>query len=166
VANYRLGRLEISPGISTGSIIGRGRSSTASIKRSSSQTSATLPPSKRPYSASPTKADSSTLSNRVYRRVILRDYRKPIYNASSRSALLATLEGYIDRYESLIKAGILHRDISINNLIINKDNDNPSWPSFLIDLDLAIRVERDGISGAKGKTGTRAFIAIGALLGK
>jgi len=88
------------------------------------------------------------------------------YNASSRSALLAALEGCIDGHESLLKAGILHRDISINNLMINEDNDDSSWPSFLIDLDLAIRVERDGISGAKGKTGTRAFMAIGALLGE
>lgn len=35
---------------------------------------------------------------------------------------------------------------------------------FLIDLDLAIKEERVGVSGAKGKTGTRAFMAIGALL--
>jgi len=66
----------------------------------------------------------------------------------------------------LYKAGFLHRDISINNLMINEDDNNPSWPSFLIDLDLAIREQREGASGAKGKTGTRAFMAIGALLGE
>ncbi|KAK1783507.1 LOW QUALITY PROTEIN: hypothetical protein QBC45DRAFT_447515 [Copromyces sp. CBS 386.78] len=55
-------------------------------------------------------------------------------------------------------------NISINNLIINKDDNNPSWPSFLIDLDLAVRKEREGASGAKGMTGTRAFMAIGVLL--
>jgi serine/threonine protein kinase len=64
------------------------------------------------------------------------------------------------------RAGLLHRDISINNLMINEDDNNPSWPSFLIDLDLAVRKEREGASGAKGKTGTRAFMAIGALLGE
>ncbi|KAH6988698.1 hypothetical protein EDB80DRAFT_555094, partial [Ilyonectria destructans] len=37
---------------------------------------------------------------------------------------------------------------------------------FLIDLDLAIKEKREGASGAKGKTGTRAFMAIGALLGE
>src|SRR5436190_11860983 len=61
---------------------------------------------------------------------------------------------------------LLHRDISITNLMINEDDDNPSWPSFLIDLDLAINEQREGASGARGKTGTRAFIAIGALLGE
>jgi serine/threonine protein kinase len=98
--------------------------------------------------------------------VILRDYGKPIYKASSRSALLKALEGNITGHESLRKAGFLHRDISINNLMINEDDQNSSWPSFLIDLDLAVREPRGGASGAKGKTGTRAFMAIGALLGE
>jgi len=102
----------------------------------------------------------------VHRRVILRDYGKPIYKAGSRAALLNALEGCIEGHESLRKAGFLHRDISINNLMMNEDEENPSWPSFLIDLDLGIKESRKGASGARGKTGTRAFIAIGALLGE
>ncbi|OAA64234.1 Protein kinase-like domain protein [Niveomyces insectorum RCEF 264] len=137
-------------------------------KRSSSQTAAQLPPTKRLHSASSTKAGSAVvLANRVHRRVILRDYGKPIYEASSPAALLQALRGCIEGHESLHRAGFLHRDISINNLIINEDDStNASWPCFLIDLDLAIRVQRVGASGAKGKTGTRAFMAIGALLGE
>ncbi|RSL42383.1 hypothetical protein CEP54_015501 [Fusarium duplospermum] len=50
--------------------------------------------------------------------------------------------------------------------MINEDDDNPSWPAFVIDLDLAIKESREAASGAKGKTGTRAFMAIGALLGE
>lgn len=42
--------------------------------------------------------------------------------------------------------------------------DNLSWPSFLINLVLAIKEQRDCASGAQGKTDTRAFMAIGALL--
>ncbi|KAH7146851.1 hypothetical protein B0J13DRAFT_429645, partial [Dactylonectria estremocensis] len=37
---------------------------------------------------------------------------------------------------------------------------------FLIDIDLAIKEQREGTSGAKGKTGTIAFMAIRALLGE
>ena len=168
-ANYRPERSMPPSSIIASDASRRGRSSSrgADKKRSSSQIGAPVPPSKRSYSASPTKAGGDTLSNRVHRRVILRDYGKPIYKASSRSALLAALEGCIEGHESLRrKAGLLHRDISINNLMINEDNDNLSWPSFLIDLDLAVREQRDGASGAKGKTGTRAFMAIGALLGE
>jgi hypothetical protein len=50
--------------------------------------------------------------------------------------------------------------------MINEDKENPSLPSFLIDLDLAINEQRDGATGANGKTGTRAFMAIGSLLGE
>ncbi|EGO61465.1 hypothetical protein NEUTE1DRAFT_128057 [Neurospora tetrasperma FGSC 2508] len=163
--NYRPEHSTPSTRTATASASRKGRStSIAGKKRSSSQTDAALPSSKRSYTVSPT---SDALPNRVHRRVILRDYGQPIYKASSRAALLAALKGCIDGHESLWrKAGLLHRDISINNLIINEDDNNPSWPSFLIDLDLAVRKERESASGAKGMTGTRAFMAIGVLLGE
>lgn len=134
---------------------------------------ALLPPNKRPRSgstsysgsASPTKPGSQPLPNRIHRRIILRDYGKHIYKASCRVALLKAIEGCIKGHKSLYTAGILHRDISTNNLMINEDDDNPSWPSFLIDLDLAIKVDRQELSGAKEITGTRAFMAIGVLSG-
>ncbi|KAI0169185.1 hypothetical protein GGR52DRAFT_511052 [Hypoxylon sp. FL1284] len=140
--------------------------SMASRKRPASQTGATLPPNKRPCSASPTKVDSNTFPNRVHRRVILRDYGEPIFCASSRKALLAALGDCIAGHKSLYGVGILHRDISINNLMINEDERSTSWRGFLIDLDLAIKERREVASGAKGKTGTRAFMAIGVLLGE
>jgi hypothetical protein len=103
----------------------------------------------------------------VHRRVIVCDYGKPIYKASSRAALLAAFEGCIEGYKSLHEnAGILQRDVSINNLMMNEEEDNPSWKSFLIDLDFAIKEQREEPSGADGKTGTRAFMAIGVLLGE
>ncbi|KAI5924800.1 hypothetical protein F4810DRAFT_663412 [Camillea tinctor] len=125
---------------------------------------------KRSRSKSPTKVDPayhSAARNRVHRRVIVRDYGKNIYKASTPIALLAALENCIQGHESLLrKANILHRDISVNNLMINEDSSNPSWPGFLVDLDLAIYEQRERASGAKGKTGTRAFMAIGVLRGK
>ncbi|KAG6099797.1 hypothetical protein E4U30_005993 [Claviceps sp. LM220 group G6] len=106
------------------------------------------------------------LQNRVHRRIIVRDYGKAIYKASSRKALLAGLEGCIKGHESLHYAGILHRDISISNLVINEDPNNPSWSSFLIDLEFAVREDRDLDSDAESKVGTRAFMAIGLLRGE
>ncbi|KAH7237825.1 hypothetical protein B0J15DRAFT_553838, partial [Fusarium solani] len=164
-ANYRperpMRRSNVASGTSRGD---RGRAG-ASRKRSSSQIGAPLPSSKRSCSVSPTKA-ASIVPNRVHRRLIVRDYGMPIYKASSRSALLAAFERCIEGHESLHRAGLLHRDVSINNLMINEDDDNPSWPAFVIDLDLAIKESREAASVAKGKTGTRAFMAIGALLGE
>ncbi|KAH7108768.1 hypothetical protein B0J11DRAFT_449461 [Dendryphion nanum] len=164
-SNYRPGGSMAPPNRAGRRVSRKDRSSSVTgQKRSSSCTGARLPPSKRPCSSSPTKWGEAT-ANRVHRRVIVRDYGKPIYEASSLTDLLAALEGCIEGYESLYtQAGILQGDISPNNLMVNEDEANSSWPAFLIDLDLAIKVPRDRPSGARGKTGTRAFMAIGVLL--
>ncbi|KAI0802429.1 hypothetical protein GGR55DRAFT_701054 [Xylaria sp. FL0064] len=159
-SNYRTGRAR---NLWDRTVEALSRNSSTGSKRSSSQTGALLPPGKRSRSgsASPTKHDNKPLPNRIHRRIVLRDYGVPIYKATSRAALLGALEGCIRGHESLYnKAGLLHRDISINNLMINEDS------SFLIDLDLAIQVDRIEASGAKGITGTRAFMAIGVLMGE
>lgn len=54
----------------------------------------------------------------------------------------------------------------INTLLINEDDNNPLWPTLLINLNLAIKESREAILRAKGKTGIWAFMAIGALLGE
>lgn len=163
--NYRTGRSALVTDASASSVSRKLRSQSRGTKRASSETDLALPPSKRAYSTSLSKANSDTVANRVRRRVILRDYGKPIFKASSRIALLSALEMCIEGHRSLHEAGFLHRDVSINNLLINEDEKNPSQEAFLVDLDLAVREPREGASGAKGKTGTRAFMAIGALLG-
>ena len=141
------------------------QSRNTSKKRSLSFTDSPLPPSKRTRTSSPTKGGiSPPMWNRVHRRVITRDYGKLLYKASSPAALLTALLGCIEGYESLhTRAGMIQSDISIGNLMINEEDGNPSWPSFLIDLDLAIKEQRLESSGARGKTGTRAFMAIGVL---
>jgi len=50
--------------------------------------------------------------------------------------------------------------------MMNEEEDNPSWPSLLIDLDLGVRKKRENPSRAPNKTGARAFMAIGALYGE
>ncbi|KAL2786388.1 hypothetical protein BJX66DRAFT_32626 [Aspergillus keveii] len=127
---------------------------------------ASLLPRKRSCSNSRSKAGCSTITqNRVHRRVIVRDYGKPLHKATSLSTMLAALEGCLEGYKSLYtKTGLLQGDISIGNLLMTEENESP-WSSFLIDLDLAIREKRDQPSGAHGKTGTRAFMPIAQLLG-
>jgi serine/threonine protein kinase len=64
--------------------------------------------------------------------------------------------------QSLYEAGFLHRDISINNVLLNEKDHS----GFLIDLDLAIRESRLKASGARDKTGTKVFMSVGALYGQ
>ncbi|OTA05751.1 hypothetical protein A9Z42_0064620 [Trichoderma parareesei] len=121
---------------------------------------------KRSRSESAGSGGATPLTNRVHRRVVLQDYGKPIYTASSPTALLAALESCIRGHESLRRqAGLLHRDVSINNVVIDEDGPGDR-KGFLIDLDLAIKEQRIKASGTKGKTGTRAFMAIGVLMGR
>ncbi|TAQ84941.1 hypothetical protein B7494_g6736 [Chlorociboria aeruginascens] len=166
--NYRRGISMLPSSTSAVGAPPEGRSnSTIKRKQSSNFTDASLPARKRICSTSPTKAGSNALPNRVHRRIIVRDYGKPIYAASSRAALLEAVEGCIEGHQSLYtEAGMLHRDISINNLLMNEDDDNPSWPSFVIDLDLAIKEQQERATRAQGMAGTRAFMAIGVLLEK
>ena len=49
---------------------------------------------------------------------------------------------------------------------MNEEDDNLSWPVFLIDFNFAIKEQREGPLGIWGKTGIRAFMAIGVLLSK
>jgi serine/threonine protein kinase len=65
-------------------------------------------------------------------------------------------------HESLLDAGILHRDISTGNIMLTEQEDD----GFLIDMDLAINLDNDKASGAPGEAGTKVFMAIGPLYGE
>lgn len=72
-------------------------------KRSSSNTDAPLPLSKRACPSSPIKGGRGhAVQNKVHRHVIIRDYGKPIYKASSRVAMVTALEGCIEGESSSI----------------------------------------------------------------
>lgn len=165
------------------SVAGRSQSQSQSHslsrKRSSSAAQIAPPASlKRSCSSFESRNSGSPVHNRVHRRVITRDPGKPIYNASSPVALITGLIGAIKGenlilniesiadlilgHESSLNAGILHRDISIGNIMLTENEDD----GFLIDYDLAIQTSSDRASGAPGKTGTKVFMAIGALLGE
>ena len=58
----------------------------------------------------------------------------------------------------MLDAKILHRGISVRNVMLYKGEDD----GFLIDLDLAIKLDREEASRAPSKTGTQVFIASGS----
>ncbi|KAH7053440.1 hypothetical protein B0J12DRAFT_698622 [Macrophomina phaseolina] len=145
----------------------RGRSKSrgggVSRKRASSTVEESMPPPPPKRSCSDlTPEEDVPRRNRVHRRVIMRGVGKSLYRASSLQAMLTGLVGGIKGHESLFKAGILHRDISIGNVLLNEAEDD----GFLIDLDLAIKIDRKKASGAPNRTGTKVFMAIGALYGE
>ncbi|KAB2568650.1 hypothetical protein DBV05_g12671 [Lasiodiplodia theobromae] len=153
---------------SRGGSRGRGRSKSrgggVSRKRSSSNVDGLMqPPQKPKRSCSDLPAEEDVARrNRVHRRVMTCGVGKELWEASSLQAMLTGLLGAVKGHESLFNAGILHRDISIGNVLLNKTEDD----GFLIDLDLAIKTDRQKASGAPNRTGTKVFMAIGALHGE
>ncbi|KAG6124885.1 hypothetical protein E4U12_007815 [Claviceps purpurea] len=150
----------------------RKRGTSTNPSASAEEEGSGLHPRKKICSSTPT--DSATeprielpdeSRNRVHRRVIVQDYGKAIYKASSRQTVLACLEGCIKGHQSLYEAGILHRDISINNLMINEET-KQACPHFLIDLDHAIKIGPNVLPNERAKIGTRAFMAVELLKGR
>ncbi|KAF8847973.1 hypothetical protein BDZ45DRAFT_636317 [Acephala macrosclerotiorum] len=142
---------------------GRGRTRSISRKRSSSSRQASNPPPKRACSDSPIKEDRMRQrKNRVHRRLIMRRVGKSIYDASSPAAMITGVLGGIKGHESSLKRNVLHRDISVGNIMLEQTEED----GFLIDFDLAIEIDRKEASGAPSMTGTKVFMAIGALYGE
>ncbi|KAF2105229.1 hypothetical protein BDV96DRAFT_592870 [Lophiotrema nucula] len=140
----------------------RSRTQTTGQKRSLSRVHASMPPPKRPKRSSSDSPVKQGGRNRVHRRLIMRDAGKSFYEADSLRGIPTGLLGGIKGHESLLDAKILHRDISIGNVMLTMAEDD----GFLIDLDLAIKIDREKASGAPSKTGTKVFMAIGALYGE
>ncbi|TGZ80773.1 hypothetical protein EX30DRAFT_372091 [Ascodesmis nigricans] len=83
--------------------------------------------------------------------------------------LLLTMRDAIRGHRSLVtNAGILHRDISINNIMMTHPSHARSdgFHGFLIDLDLAIPVDRTKASGTPDRTGTYEFLSLDLLNGE
>lgn len=104
--------------------------------------------------------------NRIHTRLLTAKGRNITDFTSIRELLLA-FYGAITGHLSLYENGILHRDVSINNIMMTfPDQSRPDGlMGFLIDLDLAIETSDIHPSGAPHRTGTMEFMAIGVLRG-
>ncbi|KAI9808663.1 MAG: hypothetical protein M1825_003814 [Sarcosagium campestre] len=132
-------------------------------KRLLSQIDTEQVPRKRSKSMMIARGDEDDMAkDRVRRRVITSRVGKPLREASCPAALLTGILGGLEGHGSALqKANILHRDISIGNVMLDEDERN----GFLIDWDLAVETARLEACGAPGRTGTKVFMAIGALDG-
>jgi hypothetical protein len=104
--------------------------------------------------------------DRIYTRVLLKQ-GKPIDDFSTPVELLQAIRDAVRGLESLLVVGhMLHRDVSVNNILITI----PEAPRcdgfyrFLLDLDHAIMTDELGRhSGAPERTGTFEFMSTRAL---
>ena len=161
-------------------VAGQMQPSPVSRKRSSGSAQLeALSSTKRPRSSFGSRDPERPIANRVHRRIVTQDVGKRIFEGSSPTAVITGFIGAIDgeyiririhyvrltwsgHKSLLLDADILHRDISIGNILLTEDEKD----GLLIDLDLAIRTSDQRASGAPSKTGTKVFMAIGALRGE
>ncbi|PHH73749.1 hypothetical protein CDD80_3607 [Ophiocordyceps camponoti-rufipedis] len=106
---------------------------------------------------------TSGYNDRVFRCIVLSPAGRPLGQFTSLRELLGSLRDAIEAHRSLfMDAGILHRDISVDNVIITDPQVAEGMRGILIDLDLAKEVGSD-VTGARHRTGASHFMSIEAL---
>ena len=105
--------------------------------------------------------------NRVLSCLAISPAGRPLDRFKSVPELLRALRDAVKAHQSLFRdAKILHRDISMNNIIITDRKDIDGFSGMLIDMDMATRIDENGnneCSGARNMTGTLKFMAIEVL---
>ncbi|KAH7921358.1 hypothetical protein BV22DRAFT_1132339 [Leucogyrophana mollusca] len=110
---------------------------------------------------------SIAVETRAHRRLLMAPYAKPLVTFTSRRELLYCLIDIIDAHLHVVKRGVLHRDISIDNIMLYEEldqNGNLRRRGLLVDYDYAIPTNVPGRAISPGdRTGTIPFMAIGIL---
>ena len=102
--------------------------------------------------------------DRVFSCLAVSPAGRPLDKYSSIKELLCCFRDAIKAHRSLFMDGkILHRDVSLNNIIITDPKEADGFSGMLIDLDLATNVDVSGKnkrSSAQKMTGTLKYMAI------
>lgn len=81
--------------------------------------------------------------NRRHNRVIVLNNGKPLYKANSHASLLAAVKCCIQGHKSLLEAEYLHRNITLDNLMIDIEDETRG---FLVNFEMATGTTTHGES--------------------
>ncbi|KAF5336953.1 hypothetical protein D9611_002966 [Ephemerocybe angulata] len=103
--------------------------------------------------------------NRIKSRVVMKQYGRPIDCFTSRFQAIAALRDVVAGNRELVSKGVLHKDISIQNILFGAPGATPGRRGVLIDLDMAnwIRSSRSELR-VNPFLGTRRFQSISVLI--
>ncbi|KJA13588.1 hypothetical protein HYPSUDRAFT_151437, partial [Hypholoma sublateritium FD-334 SS-4] len=102
--------------------------------------------------------------DRTMSRMLLVCHGRSIEAFRSRRQLLHAYRDAIRGHQNLWNADILHRDISVNNILLGSDPLKENNCGLIIDLDLSINIKRKkSLYAIDFKTGTRAFQSMNVL---
>ncbi|KAF9556875.1 hypothetical protein CPC08DRAFT_598552, partial [Agrocybe pediades] len=109
--------------------------------------------------------DRPVSHDRCFSRVVLENSGKSLELFDSAIEVLYAFYDAIRGHENLWKMGILHQDISMNNILIGLPGCAPGCRGTLIDLDMALYVS-DKLPAANDHMGTRLTQSIHVLKSK
>ncbi|EDR15368.1 uncharacterized protein LACBIDRAFT_321149 [Laccaria bicolor S238N-H82] len=102
--------------------------------------------------------------DRIFSQTTLQAYGEPIDRFETWLQLLYAFRDAIAGHQNLWNRKILHRDISINNILLGNEGAEPGNCGLLIDLDVGIWMDCiTSLAGADFHTGTRAFQSVMVL---
>ncbi|KAF6760808.1 hypothetical protein DFP72DRAFT_1003437 [Ephemerocybe angulata] len=78
--------------------------------------------------------------NRTMCRVTMPCYGLAVHQFTSQAQAIAALRDAVQGHLNLLKSGLLHQDVSIDNILIGEDATTTGLRGILIDLEMAIRV--------------------------
>ncbi|TFK50083.1 hypothetical protein OE88DRAFT_1661620, partial [Heliocybe sulcata] len=114
-----------------------------------------------------TPAAITVVPDRIYYWILEAYYGPSLMRAPSVLQSLNALYDIIEGQKELHELGIVHRDISVRNMVVNLSPDaGEGERGHLIDFDMAKRVDREqSMAGRDVRTGTRVFQSIKVLEG-
>ncbi|KAJ3490006.1 hypothetical protein NLJ89_g11477 [Agrocybe chaxingu] len=107
------------------------------------------------------KALPSGMVDRLFRRIVLKAYGNQIEDFANPKQFLYAFRDAVAGHKSMWDMNIIHRDISVNNILIGEEGAEEGWRGVVIDMDMAVRWQREHTMAAVDfRTGTRAFQAL------
>ncbi|CAA7263552.1 unnamed protein product [Cyclocybe aegerita] len=102
--------------------------------------------------------------NRIRVRTTMKAYGKTLDFFDSREELLYAFRDAVAGHRNLWDAGILHRDVSINNILLGNPNAPPGQRGIIIDLDMAVQLgAKVALPKASKRVGTPPFMSTNIL---
>ncbi|KAJ3501283.1 hypothetical protein NLJ89_g9409 [Agrocybe chaxingu] len=98
------------------------------------------------------------MADRLFHRIVRMAYGKQINKFTDRKQFLYAFRDAVAGHQNMWDINVIHRDISINNILIGEEDAEAGWRGSVIDMDMAVFRERmTTIAAMDFRTGMRTF---------
>ncbi|KAJ2562630.1 hypothetical protein GGH12_003082 [Coemansia sp. RSA 1822] len=102
---------------------------------------------------------------RAHRRIVMSPVGHSLKKVQNEAELIIVLVEAMQCYSSVLgRCGVLHRDISANNILVVRDGEDTIPRGLLIDFDFAIKVDTQERSARPARSGTMPYMSIANIL--